>query len=203
MESIVYVTGNNGKYNSMKKLFDENNLSLEHYNIDLEEVDVNNIELISKEKAKSAFEILQKPCFVTDSGFYIDDYPGNPGYPGAFVKRSGVSSNIDNLLLVMKDIKKRKCRFLDCLTFYDGTEFYQFYGISEGTLSYEKRGEKNIYAKSNLWYVFIPNNCNKTLAEMTDEERLNRKDFHTSASEEFVNWYIIKNKKLKKFYKKH
>lgn len=40
-----------------------------------------------------------------------------------------------------------------------------------------------------LWYVFIPTNCTKNLAEMTDEERKNRNDGHTSAIELFVNWY--------------
>ena len=44
-------------------------------------------------------------------------------------------------------------------------------------------------AKSNLWYVFIPNNCDKTLAEMTDYERDHRHDGHTSATDEFINWY--------------
>ena len=29
---------------------------------------------------------------------------------------------------------------------------------------------------SDLWYVFIPKNCTKTLAEMSDDERKNRKD---------------------------
>ena len=189
MQSLTYVTGNVGKYNSMKSFFDENNLSLNHYNIDFQELGVNDIEKISKEKAKNAYEILKRPCFVTDSGFYIDNYPKKKGYPGAFVKRSGISSDIDNLLLTMKDVKARECKFLDCLTFYDGIEFYQFYGISEGTLSYEKRGEENIYAKSNLWYVFVPKNCSKTLAQMSDYERKNRNDDHTSASLEFIKWY--------------
>ena len=44
-------------------------------------------------------------------------------------------------------------------------------------------------AKSNLWYIFIPKNCEKTLAEMSDEERKNRNDGHTSATELFAEWY--------------
>lgn len=76
-----------------------------------------------------------------------------------------------------------------------------FYGTSEGTLSKEKRGNQIKKAKSNLWYVFIPNNYEKTLAEMTDEERINRQDKHTSATQEFLEWYVNvykKNKSLKK-----
>lgn len=156
---------------------------------DLEEPNINDIEFISKEKARQAFEILGHPVFVADSGFYIDDYPNNPGFPGAFVKRSGISRDIDNLIDVMKDVTNRACQFVDCLTFYDGDEFHTFYGVSKGTLSFSKRGDLIKKAKSNLWYVFIPNNHNKTLAEMSDQERNNRNDGHTSATEIFIDWY--------------
>jgi len=59
-----------------------------------------------------------------------------------------------------------------------------------------------VKAKSNLWKVFIPNNCSKTLAEMTDIERKNRNDGSTSATEEFIKWYkneyVEKRQKCKK-----
>ena len=147
-----------------------------------------------------AYNILQTPCFVADTGFYIDNYPNNPGYPGAFVKRSGISSDIEGLLETMKDETNRSCKFVDCLTFYDGNEFYTFYGVSNGTLAYGKRGDSIKRAKSNLWYVFVPDNCDKTLAEMSDEERKNRNDGHTSATELFAEWY--KNIYLKQNVKK-
>ncbi len=189
MENLTYITGNYGKYIAVKEKFELLNIEIDYYKFDLEEPNINDIEIISKAKARQAYEILKKPIFVADTGFYIDDYPNNPGYPGAFVKRSGVSSNIEKLLETMKDTNNRSCRFVDCLTFYDGEEYYTFYGISKGSLAYIKRGNTLKKAKSNLWHVFIPNNCDKTLAEMTDEERINRDDDHTSATEEFIKWY--------------
>lgn len=189
MEKIVYVTGNYGKYCGVKRHFEEEKLDIDFFKCDLEEPDINDIEVISHAKAEEAFSILGKPCFVADSGFYIDEYPGNPGYPGAFVKRSGVSSDIDSLLNTLKDVTNRTCRFVDCLTFYDGEDFHTFYGICEGVLTREKRGNNMGQAKSNLWYVFIPNNCTKTLAEMTEYERTHRNDGSTSATKEFISWY--------------
>lgn len=189
MEKIVYVTGNYGKYVQVKRQFERANIDIDFCHYDLEEADINDIKYISKEKAKEAYNLLKKPCFVADSGFYIENYPDNPGYPGAFVKRSGVASNIDKLLEDMENIENRNCKFVDCLTFYDGKEYYQFFGESEGTLSHEKKGDVLKQAKSNLWYVFIPKNSNKTLAEMTDEERENRVDGHTSSTKKFIKWY--------------
>lgn len=194
---LVYVTGNYGKYIGVRDQAIRDGIKVDFMNFDFDEPDVNDIEVISKAKVLNAYKLCNCPCFVADTGFYIKNFPNNPEYPGAFVKRSGISSDIDNLLDVMKDVKDRSCKFVDCLTYYDGNEFYTFYGISEGNLSFVKKGNELKKAKSNLWYVFIPNNCNKTLAEMTDEERLNRNDGHTSATEEFFKWYkenVLKGK---------
>ena len=97
----------------------------------------------------------------------------------------------------MKNIENRACYFEDCVTFYDGEEYYQFHGICKGTLSETIKGKDLAKAKSNLWYVFIPNNCIKTLAEMDDEERNNRKDERTSATDNFIEWYVNQYKKNK------
>ena len=43
--------------------------------------------------------------------------------------------------------------------------------------------------RSALWYVFQPKDSVKTLLEMTDEERINRRDGHISAKEQFIEWY--------------
>ena len=199
MENLTYVTGNYGKYIRIKERFEKENIFINYYKCDLNEPNVNDIEFISKEKAKEAFEILNSRVFVADSGFYIDNYPGNSGYPGAFVKRSGIANDIDNLLEVMKDVDDRKCRFVDCLTFYDGFDFYRFYGISEGTLARSKRGNNMYKAKSNLWYIFIPQNMDKTLAEMSDAEINNMSDNNVSASELFIKWYkseYLENKRV-------
>lgn len=201
MENLTYITGNYGKYISVKEKFENAGITIDYFKCDLEEPDINDIKFISKEKARQAFEILGTPVFVADSGFYIEDYPGNPGYPGAFVKRSGISSNIVELLETMKQIENRNCYFLDCLTFFDGKDYFQFFGVSNGTLSHEIRGEQNKKTKSNLWFVFIPMNCSKTLAEMSDEERNNRPDNRTSATDEFIKWYISNYKNSKRLIK--
>lgn len=199
--NLIFVSGNYGKFVSVRDSFMEEGIDINYLDYDLEEPDVNDISYISKAKAFNAYSILKSPVFVIDSGFYIVNYPENPMYPGAFVKRSGVSSDVNGLLEIMRDVKNRECYFLDCLTVYDGENYYQFYGKSEGTISEVVRGCELKKAKSNLWKVFIPKNCDKTLAEMSDYERENRPDGRTSATHEFINWYknnYINTKKLMK-----
>lgn len=193
MEPLVYVSGNFGKIASVKKHCIEKNLNIEFFDYDCEELDVNDIELISKQKVMDAYQQLQRPCFVSDTGFYIDHYPGNPGYPGAFVKRSGVSSNLFKLLSDMKNVEQRSCHFLDCLTFYDGEDFYIFYGKTEGVLSRTIRGSSMENAKSNLWKVFIPQGQKKTLAEMNEEDYLVfNQGREVSATVKFLDFYTEK-----------
>ena len=193
MDKLAFVTGNINKGNEMKKKFMEEKIPIEIVIMEFDEPEINDINYISKNKAIQAYDVLKRPCFVIDSGFNIYNYPNNPNYPGAFVHRSGLSKNIDKLLIDMKDVSDRGCQFLDCLTYYDGENYIQFFGKSEGSLSYELRGNELKKAKSNLWYAFIPKNCDKTLAEMTDEERNNRNDGRTDATIDFINW--IKNSK--------
>ncbi len=189
MQKLVYVTKNKGKYIAVLSHARDLDVEIEFLSHEFLEPDVNDLEYISKKKAEEAYKITKSPCFVCDSGFYINNYPGCFGYPGAFVKRSGISTNIKNLLQIMTKVEDRSCYFVDVLTFYDGKNFYQFYGVSEGILAKSIKGNTKKEAKSNLWQVFIPKNHKHTLAEMSEEEFLNRKDFHTSATLEFLNWY--------------
>lgn len=195
MGNLTYITENYGKYISVKEKFENVGITINYFKCDLYEPNVNNIKFISKEKARQAYKKIGSPVFVADSGFYIEDSPNNPGYLGAFVKRSGISTNIEKLLETMKGVSNRSCYFLDCLTFFDGNK------ISKGTLSSEMKGNENKRAKSNLWYIFIPNNCTKTLAEMSDEERNNRPDNRTSATDEFIDWYKLIYKVAKRLIK--
>lgn len=197
MENLTYVTGNYGKYIRVKEKFEKAGISINYFKCDLDEPSINDIKFISREKARQAYEKLGSPVFVADTGFYIEHYPNNPGYPGAFVKRSGISTNIEQLLEIMKEVSDRSCYFLDCLTFFDGYDYYQFFGIDEGSLSTEPKGHESKKAKSNLWYVFIPNNCSKTLAEMTDDEMNNRPDGRISVTDEFISWYKINYRNTK------
>lgn len=196
MNKLFFVTSNKGKILRAQEQFNENGVDLEWFNHDSVEPNINDIEYISKYKAIEAYNLIGNPCFVVDSGFYIDNYPDEAGFPGAFPKRAiinygGTQDGISLLLEKMKDIEDRTCRFVDCLTYYDGMDFKTFYGVSEGVLSREKRGIMQLKAKSDLWYVFVPKGYEKTLAEMTDEERNNRNDNRTSAILEFIKWYKV------------
>lgn len=189
MERLAFVTGNINKGNEIKEKFNREEIPVDVIYMDFEEPEVYDIEEIAISKVKQAYDKLGRSCFVIDSGFNIFSYPNNPGYPGAFVKRSGIASDVDGLLDTLRNVSDRRCQFLDCLVFYDGNEIHSFYGRDEGRIAYEKRGVDNRETRSALWSVFIPNGYDETLNEMDEEIRKNRRNGHISAKGQFVEWY--------------
>lgn len=60
-----------------------------------------------------------------------------------------------------------------------------------GNLSEKVQGQDREEKWSDLWYIFKPNGFNKTLAEMSSEERENRRsvDGSVQSMNEFAKWY--------------
>ena len=98
----------------------------------------------------------------------------------------------------MEGNKNRSCRFIECLSYYDGKNLYQFDGKHEGFLAEEIIGNNCDKKWSDLWYIFKPYGYNITLAQMTYEDILNIINQNSYSSiEKFADWYkneIRKNK---------
>ena len=185
MEEIVFVTHNKGKISSAKKHLKEVNFKI--YEYELEEPRSDDITYISKCKVMEAYKLVNKPCISLDCGFWIDALNG---FPKAFVNFALETISLEGFLKLMEGKTNRKCRFTECLSYYDGKEIYQFMGKHEGTLSDEIVGEDTEKKWSDLWYIYKPYGYDKTLAQMTEEERKNRIKYDSVDSMvEFAKWY--------------
>ena len=165
-KEIIFVTHNTGKIKSAEKYF--KNLKFNTFNYELDEPRSDDIKEIATAKVKQAYEIVKRPCIALDTDFRIDELNG---FPRAFVNFSLETVGIQGILKLMEDKSNRKCAFNECLAYHDGKD----------------RKEK----WSDLWYIFKPEGFEKTLAEMDEKERENRKDVDGSysAMEKFAEWY--------------
>lgn len=188
MNEIVFVTHNKGKIASASSRLKGVKFSVFEY--DLEEPRSDDIKYISKYKVMEAYKLVNKPCISLDCGFWIDELNG---FPRAFVNFSLDTIGIKGILKLMEGKENRKCRFTECLSYYDGKELYQFMGKDKGILSNEILGDDTDKKWSNLWYIFKPNGYDKTLVQMTDEERENRIKT-TDSMKEFAKWYKERRK---------
>ena len=191
MEEVIFVTHNKGKIESAKRQLEQVNFKIFEY--ELEELRSDDIKYISKYKVMEAYKLVNKPCISLDCGFWIDALNG---FPRAFVNFALETIGLDGILKLMEGKENRKCRFTECLSYYDGKELYQFMGKHEGTLAEKILGNDTDKKWSNLWYIYKPFGYEKTLAQMTDEERANRKAYGSiDAMREFAKWY--KEEKMK------
>ena len=189
MDEVIFVTHNKGKIASAKKQLKNVNFKIFEY--ELEEPRSDDIKYISKYKVEEAYKIVKKSCISLDCGFWIDELNG---FPRAFVNFSLETIGIKGILKLMKGKENRKCRFTECLSYYDGKEVHQFMGRHEGILSSEILGQDTDKKWSELWYIFKPAGYDKTLAQMTDEERAEReknrnKYDSVDSMSEFAKWY--------------
>lgn len=193
-DEIVFVTTNKGKVASAQRQLTD--IKLEIFDYDLIEPRSDDVREIAEYKVREAYEVIKKPCIALDAGFFIEELNG---FPRAFVNFALDTLGIEGILKQMHGIENRKCAFKECLAYYDGQNILYFDGNHEGKLSTAIRGNDTDKKWSDLWYIFIPYGYDKTLAEMSDEERNNRIrcSQNTSAMEEFVDYYHKTRKLIK------
>ena len=126
MKEIYFVTHNKGKIASASRQLEGVNFKIFEYELDEPRSD--DIKYISKYKVMESYKLVNKPCISLDCGFWIDELGG---FPKAYVNFALDTIGIDGILKLMKNKENRKCRFTECLSYYDGNELYQFMGKHE------------------------------------------------------------------------
>ncbi len=184
MKEIVFVTSNEGKVKSAQKYFKD--ISLIPYNYELIEPRSDDIEEIAISKVKQAYDLVQQPCIAVDAGFYIKAINNFPRANVNFILKT---IGLKGILKLMVGIEDRDCYFAQCLAYYDGKEIKCFYNENHGQLATEIRQGNSEYKWSELWHIFIPNNCDKTLCEMSNGERTQANSDSISVFQQFADWY--------------
>lgn len=186
MKEIIFVTTNNGKVASAQK--ELTNIKVLPIEAELNEPRSDDIKEIAKQKVLQAYSIVNRPCIALDSGFFIEALNG---FPRAYVNHMLDTIGIEGILKLLRDEENRECEFRSCLAYYDGEEMRFFESKSSGVISQEIRGSEYESRWSDLWYLFIPQKFNKTLAEFdeSDFKEYNRVK-EDSGMKKFGEWYI-------------
>lgn len=123
----------------------------------------------SLQKAKYIADKFDVTCLADDSGLEVESLNGEPGVYSAryagYPKND--QANMEKLLFNLKGIENRKARFVTILTYFSAGQFYQFEGIVDGRITLEPKGSNGFGYDP----IFVPENSNKTFAEMTLAEK--------------------------------
>ncbi len=167
MKKIYFVTSSKRKVLSLQSTLSKFMIDVKQVDIELPEIQNINVEEVAIEKAKYAFQKIKKQCVVQDSGFYITSLNG---FPGALVKLTLSTIDVEGMLKLTEG-KSKTCEFRECLSYIDKNikQPICFTHSVKGTVSESILGEvKN--DSSRLYQIFIPENMNKTIAQMSVEE---------------------------------
>ena len=174
MKKVCIVTGNSGKVESLKRKLNKYNIEVEQKELELFEIQADEIEEVSINKAKQAYEILKEPLIVDDSGLFIEELNG---FPGVYTKYVLSSIGVNGIMDMMKGKKNRKCGFESVATFVDSNGRVRVFkgDFEEGQIANEIDNIERKEAWSGLWKIFIPFGYDKTLSQFSPKERSERK----------------------------
>ena len=143
----------------------------------------------ARHKAQQVWDKTQESCFADDTGLEVDALNDAPGvysarYAGA---QKNAEDNMNLLLLNLSNKINRKARFRTCISLCLDGVFYEFEGVCEGEITLQKLGEKGFGYDP----IFLPNDSNRTFAEMSLAEKA-RVSHRGIAIAELVNF--LKNR---------
>jgi XTP/dITP diphosphohydrolase len=177
-QTLTFVTGNKDKAKEAQSIIDFP-ISVEHLSLD--EIQDEDIQIVVKRKVQSAFEILHKPVFVDDVGFYIDVWNG---FPGPFIKFLLQNNANDLMLYMMRNEANRKVRLVSAIGFCDGVRTEVFIGEKLGTMAKKISGSDGW----GLDPLMIPDGYDRTFSELGNETK--NKISHRHASLTLLNNFL-------------
>lgn len=109
------------------------------------------------------------PCFADDTGLEIETLNGEPGvYSARYAgEEKSADNNMDLVLQKLNGAFNRKAHFKTIIALNIKGQQHLFEGIVKGEIISEKRGNQGFGYDP----IFIPENQNRTFAEMSMEEK--------------------------------
>ncbi|MFI7097173.1 non-canonical purine NTP pyrophosphatase [Streptomyces lydicus] len=168
---LAFCTGNPGKFTTAREHLAPWDIEIEQVPLELDEIQTTSVEEIARHKARQAFARLQRPLFVEDSGFYIEEFGG---WPGPMVKHALEALGPAGLTHLADRTEKRIARFASAAVYVDADGQQHVFGDdtrAPGTIAAVPRRGTGERAWSDLWSIFIPQGADTTLSALPPEEQ--------------------------------
>lgn len=180
---LVFATGNSGKVEEMKPIFEDTEFSLVQRKVDIDEIDALDVEDVAQRKVEDSYkELDDEVVIIEDTGFYVEGLNGFPGAKAAFFD---YTCGAENLLKLLDRSKNRSAYFKTAIAIKTPKEVKIFTGKMTGKIPEEPRGE----AMEELPYnsIIVPDHGDgATVAENPD---FKDKHFHrVKATKKLLDW---------------
>ncbi|MBX3257953.1 MAG: RdgB/HAM1 family non-canonical purine NTP pyrophosphatase [Chitinophagaceae bacterium] len=192
MHTIIFATNNHHKADEIRAMLpaDFKIITLKDagINIDIPEPH-HTLEENAAEKSVTIYKLTGLDCFGEDTGLEVEALNGEPGVKSARYagEQRDFSHNILKLLKNLEGKSTRKARFRTVVSLMLGGKEYRFEGVCNGSIIETHRGT----AGFGYDPVFVPENDNRTFAEMTLEEK-NRYSHRSKAVNQLITFLLTK-----------
>jgi len=170
--TLIFATNNEHKVEEIRGIIGDDIIlvSLKEAEIDIDIPEpYDTLKANASEKSRTIHKLTKQNCFSEDTGLEVAALRGEPGVKSARYAgdEKNFQANIDKLLAKLKGEENRSAKFRTVISLIWNNEEFLFEGVSEGKIINEKRG------KYGFGYdpVFVPDESEKTFAEMTLDEK--------------------------------
>lgn len=156
---VYFITSNQHKFEEIQKM---TSIDIRRKRIDYPEIQADSLEEVARYGIEYCYSKVREPCFVEDSGLFIDCLSG---FPGVYSKYVFTTLGCCGILKLLEN--ERGAHFRSVIAFKDERKMSLFTGDVTGTIAEIERGVHGF----GFDPIFIPEGEERTFAEMTVEEK--------------------------------
>ena len=160
---MLFVTSNPGKAREAEEILGEN---VERVDYDYAEIQSDSLVDIAEKGVRECYDELGEPCFVDDSGLFVESVDGFPGPYSSYVYST---LGVDGVLRALDGTEDRSARFDCAVAYHDGEDVHTFEGTVRGRVTHEPRGDGG-FGYDPVFEV-SEDEERRTFAEMSPDEK--------------------------------
>lgn len=167
MKTIYYITKNEEKIKSADAILNELGIKVEQAAMETPEIQADHAREVAMYSAEYGSKEIRKPVIKMDVEFCIEALGD---FPGPYIKYLNKHIEPEKVLLLMQGEPNRKAYFNDVICYFDSSKNTSkcFEFRTNGVINDKVLGEEGW----GIDKIFVPEGYSKTLAEMSDNERL-------------------------------
>lgn len=185
MQKLYYVTSNTKKYETVATALQHvlPSVDIEQKDIDIQEIQSLDQRAVALDKAQQAWQLMQAPLLVDDSGIFFEKYYKFPGVYSKFVYQGIGIEGIKKLVNPGDG-----AAFILNLVYIEGADTYHiFQARSDGSIVHQEHYSS--FPHHPYDGLFVPNGTNKTYGQLRAEGIAGPYDYRVQAIKKFAKWY--------------
>lgn len=183
MTKVLFATSNARKIKEANRALGRYGIKVEPVKVEVDEIQDRDPVRVVKEKARAAYQVLQKPVIVSDTSWAI---PALGGFPGAYMKDVTAWLAANDWLFMMARHEDKTIYCYEHIVYYDGNHLQHF--VEKYTGRFTERARGRVHPEESLERVVVMYG-NQTMAEQLERGQTASAGAILHHWRQFAEWY--------------